>query len=383
MNEFDLFSGMRTTTDWGIDTSSATCRSGMPRGDGYMVRLLLVGRDGSSHLGGSFLRACEGFRGRIQAELVDGALAASSSVLWSKLSYHFLRRPFPNARRFNEHLMARCGEFNPHVMICLGDFPVSRAVLDECRRRKMRTGVFLTDDPWNPGFLSEHLLSVVKHYDVVFTPRRANLAQLRAMGCRSVQYLPFGYDPELFRPVAVSEAESQLHGSDVMFAGGGDADRLPFIAALSDAGFDVGLYGGYWDRFPETRSLSRGLAGIEVLRTAIAASKVALCLVRRANRDGHVMRTFEVPAVGACMLTEDTPEHREIFGDDGRHVVYFSGVEDMVERCRWLLSNPSEATRLRASVHRLISEGANTYGDRLDRMLRIISDETAFPSLSG
>jgi spore maturation protein CgeB len=148
------------------------------------------------------------------------------------------------------------------------------------------------------------------------------------------------------------------------------------MAALADAGFNVGLYGGYWDRFSETRLLSRGLASVDVLRKAIASCKVALCLVRRANRDGHVMRTFEVPAVGACMLTEDTPEHREIFGRDGQHVVYFKNLEDIVDRCRWLLTHPDDANRLRLSAHRLITNGSNTYGDRLDQMLEIITGKS-------
>ena len=98
--------------------------------------------------------------------------------------------------------------------------------------------------------------------------------------------------------------------------GGADRDRVPFIAALGAAGFSIALYGDHWDRFPETKPYDRGYADPQTLRQATAAAKIALCLVRRANRDGHVMRSFEIPAIGACMLVEDTEEHREIFGPD-------------------------------------------------------------------
>ena len=54
------------------------------------------------------------------------------------------------------------------------------------------------------------------------------------------------------------------------------------------------------------------------------AAKVNLCLVRRAKRDGHVMRSFEIAAVGGCMLAQDTDEHREIFGPEGEAVRLFS-----------------------------------------------------------
>jgi len=121
------------------------------------------------------------------------------------------------------------------------------------------------------------------------------------------------------------------------------------------------------------KRVTRGVADLDTLRAAIQGAKVALCLVRRANRDGHVMRTFEVPAVGACMVTEDTSEHREIFGDDGRNVVYFKTIPEMVERCRWLLTRPDEILRLRTAAHRLIVDGGNTYRDRLRQIVRLLS----------
>jgi spore maturation protein CgeB len=83
------------------------------------------------------------------------------------------------------------------------------------------------------------------------------------------------------------------------------------------------------------------------------------------------MRTFEVPAVGSCMLTEDTPEHREIFGQDGEAVVYFNTVTEMVEKTHWLLHHDQERQRLAQNAHLLITQGQNTYGDRLKTMLSI------------
>lgn len=47
---------------------------------------------------------------------------------------------------------------------------------------------------------------------------------------------------------------------DVLFYGGADADRLPAIEALIRAGFQVHLYGGYWDRSVNTRAAYRGIA---------------------------------------------------------------------------------------------------------------------------
>jgi len=338
-----------------------------------MTRVLIVGREGGSHIGGSLVRACDDPAGSLVAGFVDVESASSRSRLWSRISHHVLRNPHPNAAKFNDLLLGRCGEFRPDIVFSVGMCPISTRTLDECRMRGAATAVFLTDDPWNPVFHDPRFLSTLVHYDAVFSPRRANIEQLQDRGCRSVHYLPFGYDADLFHAGSFGEEEIRRHGSEVMFAGGGDPDRLPYISALLEAGIDVGLYGGYWDRFAQTKAVTRGVADLDTLRAAIQGAKVALCLVRRANRDGHVMRTFEVPAVGACMVTEDTSEHREIFGDDGRNVVYFKTIPEMVERCRWLLTRPDEILRLRTAVHRLIVDGGNTYRDRLRQIVRLLS----------
>ncbi|MFN7918893.1 MAG: glycosyltransferase [Bryobacteraceae bacterium] len=226
----------------------------------------------------------------------------------------------------------------------------------------------MTDDPWNRAHRAAWFLEALREYDHVFSPRRANLDDLRGATSGHVEYLPFAYDPALFfEPRGRAD-----HGDDVIFAGGGDADRVPYIAALSKAGFRVGLYGGYWDRYPETRGLTRGMVDPAQLREVIASAKIALCLVRKANRDGHCMRTFEVPAVGACMLVEDTDEHRELLGPDMAAVAYFRSLDEMVVRAAHLIGNYALRARLAAASKALVASGRHTYKDRLCEIAEVL-----------
>jgi hypothetical protein len=228
---------------------------------------------------------------------------------------------------------------------------------------------YLTDDPWNPAFRARWFLEALPMYDMVFSARRANMAALERLGCPAVRYMPFGFDPKLCYPQLADAGESNRLKADVLFVGGADSDRAPFIAALADAGFALALYGGGWERFPKTAPYRRAYADPQTLRQATATAKIALCLVRRANRDGHVMRSFEIPAIGACMLVEDTEEHREIFGPDGETVVYFRSIPEMIDKSRWLLDRPAERQRLAAAAHSRILAGCHTYQDRLAAML--------------
>jgi spore maturation protein CgeB len=182
--------------------------------------------------------------------------------------------------------------------------------------------------------------------------------------------LPFGYAPsQHFPEPPATDDEKNAFAADVVFVGGADADRVPLVTTLIRQEFTLALYGGYWERYAETRATARGHIGAGAVRKAVAGARVALCLVRRANRDGSAMRTFEVAAMGACMLAEYTDEHRAILGEDGEAVVYFRSPEEMVARLRWLLANDDERRRLGRTVRERITARHHTYADRLQTML--------------
>jgi len=331
------------------------------------LRILIVGASGSSHIGSSLLRAAHQLGS--EAKLCDTKSAWRHGTLRQKLFWHFAgRRPIA-LERFSRAILETCVQFRPDVIVTTGSAPVSARTLRSCRQKGVKCVNFSTDDPFNPRQRAPWLLRALREYDVVFTPRTANQEELGRHGCQRVVYLPFGYDDALF--FAEPNVDPK-EGSDLFFAGTGTAKRAPYIQAAIEAGFRVRLHGIYWDRFDGTRAISRGQADIPTLRQAIASCKVALCLVRHENRDGHSMRSFEVPAVGACMVVEDTEEHRQIFGEDRTRVLYFNSAREMVERTRTLLANENLRRSLRDNVHIHITKGGNTYADRLRSMINAL-----------
>jgi spore maturation protein CgeB len=332
-------------------------------------KLLLIGHSGGTHLASSLFSASQFFSDHLITRLIDILPAYKAPQWYRYISWHLLGKKPASLRSFNNSVIDICNEFQPDYLIATGVSPLQSQTIQIIRRSKVRTVNFITDDPWNSAHYARWFLDALPQYSTVFSPRRAIMQQLYQIGCQDVRYLPFGYDPHLFHPISPTLEECETHSSDVMFAGGGDRDRVPYISALIKAGIEVGLYGGYWERYNETSAHNRGMADIETVRLAIHSSKISLCLVRRANRDGHVMRTFEVPAVGSCMLTEDTPDHREIFGKDGEAVVYFQTIPEMVEKAHWLLNHPDERQKLSLAAHKLMVLGHHTYKDRLRSML--------------
>jgi spore maturation protein CgeB len=329
------------------------------------MSLFIVGVSGGSNIGGTFFKIAQ--RSNLNPVFFNSKLAYQAPKLVHYMNRYLRGKQPACLDSFSQDLLEVCSQQNPQWLLTTGIAPVNASSLKSIGRLGVKRINFLTDDPWNVVHRAAWFHDALSQYDVIFSPRRANIDDLKQTGCRHVEYLPFGYEPDLFHPEPVPMLGGEQ--SDVVFAGGGDRDRVPYMDALVKAGIKLDLYGSYWERFPETKPLTHGQADLATLRVAIQRAKVALCLVRRANRDGHCMRTFEVPAVGTCMLTEDTSEHREIFGAEGQAVLYFSTLPEMVEKTQWLLNHDLERMRLAENAYRLITQGKHTYADRLNSIL--------------
>jgi spore maturation protein CgeB len=330
--------------------------------------IVIVGNPDEVHVGRHLLHAA-GELG-LPATLCDTNSAYAGSTVRRGINWRLRGRRPANIVPFSRQVVAECQERRPKVLITTGLAPVDGEAVRAIGDMGIRRINFLTDDPWNDAHYAPWFLDLISEYDVIFTPRTANVQDLRAAGCRRVEYLPFAYAPDIHFPdPPATDTERVDFDSDVVFAGGADDDRVAWMAPLIAAGFRVALYGGYWERHAETRQAARGMADAATLRKAIGGGATALCLVRRANRDGHSMRSFEVPAIGACMLVEDTVEHRDIFGEPRRAVHYVNSPDAVVERVEVLLRDGCERDRLRRSAHALIASGQHTWADRLRVML--------------
>lgn len=330
--------------------------------------LVLVGNPGAMHVGAHLHNAARSLG--LAVRLCDATRAFGGPTWLRTLNWRLRGHRPTRLAGFSREVVRTCRELQPRWLLTTGLAPLDAPALEAIGRLGVRRLNYLTDDPWNPAHRAPWFLRGLPLYDAVCSPRSANLVDLRRLGCRQVAYVPFAYAPEVHYPESPGAA-LEVVASDVVFAGGADADRVPYLAALVRAGVSVSLYGGYWERIPTLRASARGHADPLTLRRSIAQASVALCLVRRANRDGHAMRSFEVPAMGGCMLVEDTTEHRALFGDDGAAVRYFGDVDELLDATRWLLTHPGERQRLAAAAHRLVVSGGHTYRDRLAGMLEL------------
>ena len=338
-------------------------------------RLLLVGNPDPVHVGAHFRNAAETLS--MAARFCDVRAAFDASAWRRKLDWWARGHRPSRLAEFSAEVVAAAREHRADLLLAVGLAPLTAAALDQLGALGVLRINFLTDDPWNPVHEAPWFFAALARYDWVFSPRDANLARLRSVGPRA-EFLPFAYAPEIHFPEPAStDAERASLGADVMLAGGADPDRVALVAGLLAAGLRVAVYGGYWDRYGTTRAAARGFLDAPGVRKATCSASTCLCIVRRANRDGHSMRSFEVPAMGGCLLAEDTPDHRRMFGPEGECALYFTGPGDAAEKIRTVLADPARGAALAAAAHRRITAGPNTYADRLQAMIDLCGGFTS------
>ena len=137
-----------------------------------------------------------------------------------------------------------------------------------------------------------------------------------------------------------------------------------FQAAACSLRLELGPPAG---ALPSLRSRHRPVARY---RLALGGAKIALGLLRSANRDRHTMRTFEIPACGAFLCAQRTDEHEELFRE-GTEAVFFNDPDELKSQITRYLDDEDARTRIAAAGFRAVTQGHHTYADRIVEMVAL------------
>ena len=285
----------------------------------------------------------------------------------------YRRHPVSSAA-LNQELMREAAAFRPHLLVVVMGYHLAPGVVAAIRSQTGAIAVnYATDDPFNPRTGTPEVLRSIPEYDLYATTRRAVMPDLKRAGVHDVRYVRFGYKSSVHFPdPPVTQNEWERFGADVAFVGEADADRLPFFRSLVGAIPDVNLalYGGLWNRDRQLGRYFRGAVRGRDFRMALGGAKIVVNLVRRENRDDHVMRTFEGPACDAFMLHERTESHLEVFRE-GQEAAFFQSSDELIDKVRYYLSHEPERERIRQAGHAQTLSGRNSYRDRLEEILQV------------
>jgi len=286
-----------------------------------------------------------------------------------KLIYRLLGRRPATAWALNSRLLQTAAACRPDVVIVSKGAYIFPRTLRQLKSLGARVVNYATDDPFNDRVADGWLRAAIPEYDLYACTKLAIMDDVRAAGCRQTAFVRFGYNPDLHFPERATEAEAAHFSSDVVFVGTADSDRWPYLdALLSIPGLRLALYGSGWDRQPERyRRHWRGIALGRQYRLALTNGKIALNMLRSANRDGHTMRTFEIAACRAFQCAPRTAEHQALFRE-GAEAVFFSDVDELKRQVTHYLNADDARATISAAGFLAVTRGAHTYADRIMEM---------------
>jgi spore maturation protein CgeB len=259
---------------------------------------------------------------------------------------------------FNAELMRQAELQRPSFFLAFKGAFVTAATLRWMRSVGIRTYCFFPDVSFQVH--GRHLPEALRSYDWIFITKSFGLGDLeQSLGVKSASLLLHGFDPEVHRPVHLTETEREVYQCDVSFIGTWSPKKEAILLALARQRPAVRLkvWGEQWEsakRHPELSAaiVGREAIGDEYVRAVIGSSiNLAVLSERRpgASRGDQITsRTFHIPACGAFMLHERTSEVLAHFEDD----VTIACFDDVCELLRQVDRYLPDAERRHAIAER-------------------------------
>jgi spore maturation protein CgeB len=339
-------------------------------------RILVIGPSHEGSLPRSYARAFE--RLGMKVFHFDDERALFESGRWAK--NRILRRALRGRlwKQMNEATLKVADEFRPALV-----FAVRASYLEAETVSRMREGLgaavmnYYPDNPYigvpldprKPSTQRRDLIEVLKQYSTVWMWEESLLRRLRGEGVEG-EFLPFGVDPEQFRPEGKGEpffCEACGCEHAVVFVGTCTAARLKEIESIRK--HPVAIWGNGWPKawgWGSGHRVHPPVYGRKLARI-YGAAPVALNVLNAESLEGHNMRTFEVPASGGVMLARYTKAQAQFF-PEREAAVYYKSASDIDAKIEELLADAALRARIRREAVRLAA--AHTYDLRAAEILQ-------------
>ena len=258
----------------------------------------------------------------------------------------------------NRNLIRGALNCAPDVMFVVQrDYEIWLETLDYLRTHTgIATLSWTTDDSWKYREVSRF---IAPYYDVITTTYKDVLPKYHRDKNHNVVLSQWAANSAwLAEPLPSSKCSFS-----VSFVGAARPARRAAVRALAEQGVDVTCFGQGWPK---------GTVSAEEISDIMRRSKVSLNFAdsfKNKKRPQLKARTFEVPGAGGLLLTQTVPDLQDYYVI-GEEIVTFTSHADLVDRARFLLSNPDRRDEIaRAGYQRTAKK--HTYEGRFAPLLAL------------
>ncbi|MFN3405697.1 MAG: glycosyltransferase [Cytophagaceae bacterium] len=213
----------------------------------------------------------------------------------------------------------------------------------------------------------------IPFYDVHFVSRPQNVNEYKSFGAKTVFEYDRSFDPNIHRPIQLSETEKSKYHTKVGFVGTFAYARAESILFLIENGIPVSIYGDHWEKFKSFKKIQKyykgkAVYGLEYAKV-ISGMEIALHFLRKENRDFQDSRTFEIPACGTFMIAERSYKHEEFFKED-EEAVFFDNNEELLKKVSYYINHPEKREKIAKNA---LEKSLKAGYDHKNRLLDMIN----------
>jgi hypothetical protein len=276
----------------------------------------------------------------------------------------------PSVERLNRDLLRMAEREMPDLVWTDKLLSMQPKTLEKLRAMGIATVSYMIDNPFgtrqDPGW--RLYMKDIPYYDLHVVQRDANIADYKARGARDVIKIQTAYEPTVHFPPPAGWSDAD-RDREVSFIGTPYDQRGEFLTRLwKEFGLPVTVSGGLvWKRHLSAEAVAamyRGNGELfrEAYREGIWKSKINLSFLTHANQDEFAHKSFEIAACEGFLLVERSEGHLKRFVED-EEAVFFSTIEECVEKIRRYLPDEAARKRIAAAGHAR-AERSGYYNDR-------------------
>jgi spore maturation protein CgeB len=327
--------------------------------------VLIIGTERESSLEMSYQRAFQKLHWTVHRW--DPQIALRKSVRFGKagLMLAQLTNVTPWLHKANLELLGMAYDLKPDLILTIATSGINAGTLAQLHVVIPDTRIY-SIFPDTPHNLVTNQIECLPLFDRVIVYSSALVDVFKRFGARYVMPLGFAADPDLHHPY-IGANKHDLCYADVSFIGNWRPEREAFLEQLTE--FNLVIWGSdYWKKRTRPQSplkkLWAGYAaeGAEFSR-AVSVSKISLNILGPISWPGPNMRSFELPACQAFVLSERQPGITQYF-KEGQSIECYSTIEEAREKINYYLREDAARKEIAQAGYKTVIHCGNTYVDR-------------------
>lgn len=261
---------------------------------------------------------------------------------------------------FNNSIKKQIDILSPEIVFVFKGTFVRPETLHYARAKGCKLALFYPDVSVTAH--GKNIPGCIPVYDHIFTTKTFGIKDMYdKYGVKSVTFIPHGFDPDIHRPLKVSERDRKAFGCDVSYIAVWSPKKEKYLAHLKETlpGINLKVWGGQWEK-ATSPALKSSLMGVPVTgdlyAMAIQCSTINLGILNErvtgaSSGDLITSRTFHIPGAQGFMLHERN-EESVLYYKENEEAGFFDGPEEMAAQVKRFLADDTLRERIRIAGHK-------------------------------